>query len=88
MKTLSYALVAAALLAAAPAAAGESNPGENQFHGSSTLRSYGAWAKAAEDTAVVVRGDGTVEQARLGQARISQIQDQIAETDFIRPYAN
>mgnify|MGYP001343404472 CR=1 FL=1 len=44
MKTLAYAL-AATLLAAAPALAGESNPGENQFHGATAMLSYGAEAQ-------------------------------------------
>jgi len=48
MKNLSYALALVALLGAGSAAAGEGNPGENQFHGSTTMLSYGADASASQ----------------------------------------
>jgi len=53
MKTLSYAFAATLLLAASPVLAGESNPGENQFHGAPGWTSYGAEAAAPQAAATV-----------------------------------
>ncbi|WP_207477826.1 hypothetical protein [Arenibaculum pallidiluteum] len=48
MKTLSTALIAAALLGAAPAVASDVASGQNLFHGSASLRSYAAQDRAAQ----------------------------------------
>ncbi|WP_207482909.1 hypothetical protein [Arenibaculum pallidiluteum] len=90
MKTLSTALIAAALLGAAPAVASDIASGQNLFHGSTTLRSY-----AARDTAV--QAPVTARQATAPQAAASaattqggagQDRVQVAGTDFLRPYAH
>jgi hypothetical protein len=87
MKTLSSALVATALLAAAPALAENAGSGENLFAGSTTLRSYGTSAQAAEavtlpaagqQTAqaqpVLVSGDRAIDPIYFGQPGVVAVQ--------------
>ncbi|WP_207485920.1 hypothetical protein [Arenibaculum pallidiluteum] len=90
MKTLTLAAALIGILAAAPAMAnGEGSAGTNQFHGSSTLVSYGAQPSArAETGSVAVRQDaatpGLADKALVwGEAAVDPLYDNLSAQSLV-----
>ncbi|WP_207484326.1 hypothetical protein [Arenibaculum pallidiluteum] len=89
MKTFSYALIATALLASAPAMADDGNIGVNQFHGSDTLASYAAEPEHVSPVQEAIR-QAAAEAPSVGGADSVPVQAETAfgGTDFDMTNAN